>query len=248
MTNRTGDKKMKRITLEEFKKIAKNGKWKHEQAYEKIDDHEQTVERVDRNGELTEVETKYIFGWAEVVSTFEDIKITYKEGYNYTANHPESFSSGTEGQSEIWSIEGVEVEDDEEILEENYLGQLLPEKFYEVDYEADELEDFDDTEDLTGGEKDKELKKIKIDYQKDIVFYGSEPKEVESDEAGGRSATLKIFKLDDEKGYVCQEIQKTMHVNEENSYRGKFCKGIDEVKEFFGNDDLAKDLYYAADM
>ncbi len=64
------------------------------------------------NESLDLINVPHAWGWASITSILDGIKITYIEGFNYDECDPDSLSTGTEGQDEVWSVEGVVVVDE----------------------------------------------------------------------------------------------------------------------------------------
>lgn len=96
---------MKTITIEELKNIVENGTWNHAQEVEYIDSMIQADhEKEDRT---------YVCGSGTLTSRYGDIKVTHFEGYSYYSDEPDTFVANTEGLSEIWKIEGIQVIDHE---------------------------------------------------------------------------------------------------------------------------------------
>jgi len=127
---------MKTISIDEFKKLVARDDWRREL------DHEVTGRYCRENqkwsSELGEYELKYIphaFGWASKTSTLDDAKITYIEGFNYDIHDTDSFSAGTEGQDNVWSVDGVSVVDEfGDELSAHELADYLDTDFRSIDY------------------------------------------------------------------------------------------------------------------
>lgn len=132
----------KTLSISEFEALVAGGSWKRYQDHEGIDRIALTRERW--NGATEKLETVdviHVWGVASKVSEFEGIKITYTEGFNYDEHCPDSFTSGTEGQDDIWLVEGVIVVDSKgEELTAHELADYLDHDFSAIDYSVLEEE------------------------------------------------------------------------------------------------------------
>jgi len=128
---------MKTISIDEFKKLVARDDWRRELDHEVTDFYRRENQKW--SSELGEYELATIlcaFGWASKTSTLDDIKITYIEGFNYDIPAAEdTLSVGTEGQDDVWSVEGVSVIDEfGDELSAHELADYLDTDFRSIDY------------------------------------------------------------------------------------------------------------------
>lgn len=112
------------LTTDQFNAIINNGQWEHTQHLDIIE-----------NG----------LGQGVVVSVFEDITVTYRENIFWDDGDEDSLDVNTEGQSDVWVFEGVNVVENDNICTEEgreypdidlyaYLGLDIPGDFSDADY------------------------------------------------------------------------------------------------------------------
>lgn len=248
---------MKTITIPEFEILVASDNWDHDQAIEVNDRF------VNNNCEeaLNNIAIPTLCcGTAVKTSTLDEITITYVESFDYHEYQADTFSAGTEGLDNVWTIEGIIIVDEEGLEVDDWeLVEYLGDEFSAIDYSSLELElceviDIDIDID-TDGDRDMETFIIEIDNAPNIRFSGEEIASVESSGNSaistyfsgqeGRWTELVLYKTKGGK-FICHQIGHTNWAGERTRYSGKVCETIEEVKEFFGHRWLAKDLYYEA--
>jgi len=92
-----------------------------------------------------------------------------------------------------------------------------------------------------------EMKKfiLERDGGPDLMFFGDRVAQVVSNETAGRWLELNLFKSRGGK-FICQKIKKTQWEGEYDFFDVKVCKTETEVKEYFGQGRLSKELYNEA--
>lgn len=111
------------LTTDQFNAILNNGQWEHTQHLDIIE-----------NG----------LGQGVVVSVFEDITVTYRENIFWDDGDEDSLDVNTEGQSDVWVFEGVNVMVDSIFWIEN--GREYPDTEMDVYRHLDIPHDFSDTD------------------------------------------------------------------------------------------------------
>lgn len=251
---------MKKLTVDEFKALVMNDEWVRQHDHEIIDRIVQEREVYDNyTQEHSLIDVSHVYGWASKTSTLDGIKITYTEGFNYDECDPDSLSTGTEGQNDVWFVEGVVVVDEDgDELNAHELADYLDSDFSKIDYSVLEIEqvtDIDVDEDSDMGINNMETFTLEIDNAPSVRFTGemvasaasSDNQAMGSSYSGqtGRWTELALYKTKGGK-YICYQIGRTRWENERDRFSGKVCESLDEVKEFFGHRWLAKDLYAEA--
>ena len=246
---------MKTISISEFETLVARDDWQREQDHEIVDRHEfQDQKRHKENDSLEFIDVVHVWGLANKTSTLDGIKIIYTESFNYDEYEPDSFSSGTEGQDEVWRVEGVVVVDEDgDKLNSHELADYLNSDFSSIDYSVLEIEqvtDIDVDEDSV-----METFILELDNAPNIRFTGERVASAASSEnsgmgrrysgQAGRWTELKLYKTKGGK-FVCHEIGRTIWQGERDRFSGKVCETEEEVKEFFGYRWLAKELYSEA--
>ena len=243
---------MKTISIAEFETLVARNDWRREQDHEVVESMVREVEEWNSDDEYPErIEIPHAWGWAAIFSTLGDIKITYTEGFNYDEYQPDSLSTGTEGQDEVWTVEGVTVVDEYgDEFNAHELSEYLTFEFSDIDYsdlDIEETDDFDLDED-----SDMETFTIEIDNNPNLRFTGelvasvasSDNQAMGSSYSGdtGRWTELALYKTKGAK-FVCHQIGRTRWQGERDRFSGKVCETEAEVVEFFGHRWLAKELY-----
>jgi hypothetical protein len=245
---------MKTISISEFETLVARNDWQREQDHEVVECPTRQVEEWDEENEsLDLIDIPHVWGWASKTSILDGIKITYTEGFNYDKCDPDSLSTGTEGQDDVWSVEGVVVVDEYgDELNARELADYLGSDFSSIDYmlEIEQVTDIDVDED-----SDMETFTLEIDNAPSVRFTGelvasaasSDNQAMGSRYSGqtGRWTELALYKTIGGK-FICHQIGHTRWVGERTRYSGKVCESLDEVKQFFGHRWLAKELYYDA--
>lgn len=248
---------MKTISIAEFETLTARNDWQREQNIEVVDHLDRQVEEWDDENEsfdLTEI--PYVLGYASKTSTLDGIKITYEEGFSYDECDPCSLSAGTEGQDDVWSVEGVVVVDEDgDKLDAHELADYLDSDFSSIDYSVLDIEQITDID--VDEDSDMETFTLEIDNDPSIRFTGelvasaasSDNQAMGSSYSGqtGRWTELALYKTKGGK-YICHQIGRTRWQGERDRFSGKVCETLAEVKEFFGHRWLAKDLYAEASI
>lgn len=88
---------------------------------------------------------------------------------------------------------------------------------------------------------------LKIDNAPAIRFTGERVASARSAENLGCWAELALYQTKRGK-YICHSIMRTIWDGGSDQFDGKTCQTLEEVKEFFGHDRLAKELYSEASI
>ncbi|KKN14314.1 hypothetical protein LCGC14_0997360 [marine sediment metagenome] len=248
---------MKTISIDEFIILVKREDWNREQDYDVIDHVIHKTEQYDAESDYVElIDIQHVFGLATQTSILNGIKITYTESFNYDEYDADSLSVGTEGQDDIWTVEGVSViDEDGEALDVNELAHYLDSDFSSIDYsvlQIEEVTDIDVYEDT-----DMQTYTLEINNAPSIRFTGeligsaaSSPNHAMGDFYSGQTGRwteLDLYKTLAGK-FICHKVSRTQWANDHDYFYSKICETIEEVKQFFGHKWLAKDLYYDADI
>lgn len=245
---------MKKLTLDEFKALVMNDEWVRQHDHEIIDRIVRERDEQADNDDFLSTTYYHTFGWASVTSTLDGIVITYTEGFDYDDYQPETFSASTEGQSDVWKIEGcVVVDEDGDPIDADDLKDYLTDAFSATDYSNLQIDEVDDI-DLDEG-IDMETFTLLNDNEPNVRFTGelvartasSCDNAAGSNQSGqtGRWTELLLYKTVGGK-YICQQIGHTQWQNERTRYKTEVCDSIEQVIAFFGHRWLAKDLYAEA--
>lgn len=126
-------------SIAEFETLVANNHWQRKQDHEIVDYCSQLSPDHQR---LDPVDKVRVIGWASKTSTLDGITITYREGFSYDECDGESFTSGSEGQGEGWTIDGVSVidEDGDELNADDLAYFYLTSDFGSIDYSVLEIE------------------------------------------------------------------------------------------------------------
>lgn len=243
---------MKTISIAEFETLVARNDWQREQDHEVVERLDREVEEWDEETEsLDLIDIPHVWGWASKISTLGGIKITYTEGFNYDECEPDSLSTGTEGQDDVWSVEGIVVVDEEGgELNAHELADYLNSDFSSIDYSVLEIEQTTDID--VDKDCDMETFILEIDNAPNIRFTGellagassTDNQAMGSSYSGqtGRWTELAIYKTKGGK-YICHQVGRTRWQGERDRFSGKVCETLEEVIEFFGHRWLAKELY-----
>lgn len=240
------------MKISEFKTLIARNDWQREQ-------HHEVVERLDLIGIPHIGGRASVWGWASKTSTLDGIKITYTEGFNYDEGDPDSLSTETEEQDDVWStdlwsVEGVVVVDEDgDKLNAHELAEYLDSDFSKIDYSVLEIEQVTDID--VDEDSDMETFTLEIDNAPNIRFTGemlasafsSDNQAMGSSYSGqtGRWTELALYKTKGGK-FVCHQVGRTRWQGERDRFSGEVCETPEEVKEFFGHRWLAKELYSEA--
>ena len=248
---------MKTISIAEFKTLVARNDWQREQDHEVVERLDRQVEEWDEENEsLDLIDIPHVWGWAAKTSTLDGIKITYTEGFNYDECDPDSLSTGTEGQDDVWSVEGaVVVDEDGDELNAHELADYLDSDFSSIDYSVLEIEQVTDID--VDEDSDMETFTLEIDNAPSVRFTGelvasaasSDNQAMGSSYSGqtGRWTELALYKTKGGK-FICHQVGRTRWQGERDRFSGKVCETLAEVKEFFGHRWLAKKLYAEASI
>lgn len=246
---------MKTISIAEFETLVARNDWQREQDHEVVERLDRQVEEWDEENEsLDLIDIPHVWGWASKTSTLDGIKITYTEGFNYDECDLDSLSTGTEGQDDVWSVEGVVVVDEDgDELNAHELADYLDSDFSGIDYSVLGIEQVTDIDVDEGS--DMETFTLEIDNEPSVRFTGelvasaasSDNQAMGSSYSGqtGRWTELALYKTKGGK-FVCHQVGRTRWQGERDRFSGKVCETLAEVKEFFGHRWLAKELYAEA--
>lgn len=246
---------MKTISIAEFKTLVELTDWQREQDHEVVESIVRQVDVWDEENETHDLtDITHVWGWASLTSTANGVKITYTETFSYNEYDPESLTTGTEGLDKVWSIEGVVVVDEEGCeLDAHELADYLNDDFSSIDYSILEIEKTTDID--VDEDSDMETYTLEINNAPNIRFTGELVASVASTDdramgsrfsgQTGRWTVLALYKTKGGK-YVCHRIDRTRWQGERDRFSGKVCETLDEVKEFFGYNWLAKELYSEA--
>lgn len=246
---------MKTISIAEFGALVARNDWQREQDHEVVECLNRQVEEWDEENESFDlIDIPHVWGWASKISTLDGIKITYTEGFNYDECNPESLSTGTEGQDDVWSVKGVVVEDEDgDELNAHELADYLGSDFSDIDYSVLEIEKVTDID--VDEDSDVETFTIEIDNEPNIRFTGellagvasSDDRAYGSSYSGqtGRWTELALYQTKGGK-YVCHQVGRTRWQGERDRFSGQVCETLEEVKAFFAHRWLAKELYASA--
>lgn len=246
---------MRTISINEFEALIARNDWLREEDYEVVDRLNRQIERWDEeDGSLELVDIPHVWGCASKTSSIDSIKITYTEGFNYDECDPASLSTGTEGQDDVWSVEGVLViDEDGDALSEHELADYLSSDFSSIDYRVLNIERVIGVDVEEGSSV--ETFTLEIDNAPSIRFTGElMARAASSDNRArtnrysgqtGRWTELAIYKTKGGK-FVCHQVGRTRWDGERDRFSGKVCQTPEEVTGFFGYRWLAKELYLEA--
>jgi len=249
------------ISIAEFKTLVARNDWQREQDHEVVARLDlQVAEWDDETESLDLIEIPYVWGWASKTSTLDGIKIgikiTYTAGFSYDDYDPESLYTGTEGQDEVWSVEGVlVVDEDGDELTAHELDDYLGADFSSIDYSVLDISQVTDID--VDEESPMETFTLDIDNAPSVRFTGelvasaasSDNQAIGSGYSGqtGRWTELALYKTKGGK-IICHQVGRTRWQGERDRFSGKVCETLAEVKEFFGHRWLAKELYAEASI
>ena len=137
---------MTTISIAEFETLVARNDWQREQDHDVIERLNRQVEEWDEETESIDlIDIPHAWGWASKTSSLDGIKITYTETFSYDECDPDSLSTGTEGQDEVWAVEGVVVVNkDGDKLNVYELTDYLDSDFSSIDYSVLEIEQITD--------------------------------------------------------------------------------------------------------
>lgn len=251
----------KQITISELETLLNNGLWSFDTLIEYSEQNliVDQIEEFDEDGELNSTDVFGGYGFAVVTATQDGITLKYEESFNYRDNDVDSLTTGTEGQNTVWTIEGVDIvdEDGDSVSATVAMGELwddTPDDFTSPDYSSVKS-DLSTTTDIDIDEDSSmETITITVDNAPDIRFTGEQLASVQSsanNAAGnysgstGRWTELALYKTAGGK-FICHEIGRTQWQGEQDRFKAAVCENHGQVQEFFGHRWLAKELYAEA--
>lgn len=245
---------MNTITVTEFEALVERKDWQREQQCEVVErTTRQKEEWSDAEEDIVQVDIPHVWGVAWKVSSLDGVTITFNEGFNYDDFEPDSLCTGVEGMDDVWTVEGVTVVDEDgDELTASDLCAYLGSDFSDIDYSVLEIEQEDSVD--VCEDSDLETFTIEVNNAPDIRFTGERLAHVASSDdvqgvggsvQAGRWMEHSLYRTVGGK-YVCHSVERTRWRGEEDCFRGKVCETLDEVKEFFGKDWLAEELYAEA--
>ena len=246
---------MRQISFEEFKQMLARGDWNQSQFHEVMDEfkHHRTTWDVQKQV-YRDVVIPRVLGWASKVSELEGIEVTYSEYFGYDDHDPASLTTTTDGIGDVWVLKGASIIDENgSEMDINELAPKLPCAFSDVDYSKLIIEQVTDID--VDENSEVATYKLKVDNAPSLLFTGqclasvasSDNQAAGLDYSGqrGRCRSYGLYKTQGGK-YICRRIDCTARDDERDCYSAKVCDTLDQVKDFFGYDWLAKDLYEEA--
>lgn len=191
-------------------------------------------------------------GWATVSSFRDGVSIIYKEKYSHVGFDELSLSTSTDGNFNVWTIEGVAVVDEAGARVSNgKLGELLADEFSFIDYYQLGLSVVEDVD-----------PKVKSLEQGTMIFHNrcnarftgnliagnaSSPNRKDPNFSGVAGSWYEN-KLYITRGgrYVCSQLWTSLNPETDDICLGAVCDTIGEVAEFFGQHPLSHKLYQQA--
>ena len=248
---------MKTISINEFETLVARNGWHRDQDHEVVEYLDRQVSEWDEETESVDLtDIPFVWGWASKTSTLDGIEITYTAGFIYDDCDPESLSTGTEEQDDVWTVDGVRVVDEYgDELEAHELGYYLGADYSSIDYSVMEIEQVTDID--VDEDSNMETFTLEIDNAPSVRFTGelvasaasSDDQAIGSSYSGqtGRWTELALYKTKGGK-FICHQVGRTRWQGERDRFSGKVCETLAEVKEFFGHRWLAKELYAEASI
>ena len=241
---------MKTISINDFETLVARNDWHRDQEHEVVEYLDRQVSEWDEETESVDLtDIPFVWGWASKTSTLDGIEITYTAGFSYDDCDPESLSTGTEGQDDVWTVDGVRVVDEYgDELTADELGYYLGADFSSIDYSAldiDQVTDIDVSDD-----SNRDTFTLEIDNAPNWRLTGelvasttttsTDGRAVGSNYSGqkGRWTELALYKTKGGK-LICHQVDRTRWQGERDRFRGKVCETLEDVKEFFGHRWLA---------
>lgn len=188
----------------------------------------------------------------------DDIQIVFSwiaTGGQDTYQDAHDFGIEIEPDSEFVVTGIMLVDEDGDAIDGWQLSHIFREKFQGEEWElfVGHLLPIIETNDIDTDEaSDMETVTLEIDNEPSIRFTGerigaassSDNQAMGSSYSGqvGRWTELELYKTKGGK-YICHQVGYTRWQGERHRYSGKVCETLEEVKAFFGNRWLAKELY-----
>ena len=242
---------MRKLSIEDFKSIMLAGVWSHDVNVETVDTqhHEEHIYTTD--GDIAETRhSEYVHGYGNVVSTCEDITLTYEEQWSFTKYDKDSFDA----DDGCWTLDGAVVvdEDGDEVAIDWVIEDTddLDYDFTYIDYSELEITETKDI-DVQASDVDRTMT-IECDNGPTIRFTGDRIAAAASSDnnASGSSYSgstglwteLSLYKTDKD-NYICHKVERTRWQGSKDYSSLEICDSLEAVIQFFGHDWLAKDLY-----
>ena len=250
-------KTMKTISIADFKTLVARNDWQREQDHDVVECLDRQASEWDEETESVDlIDIPFAWGWASKTSTLDGIEITYTEGFSYDECDPESLSTGTAGQDDVWTVEGVlVVDEDGDELTAHEVGYYLGADYSSIDYSVLDIAQVTDID--VDEDSKMDTFTLKIDNAPNVRFTGelvasttsSDDQAIGSNYSGqkGRWTELALYKTKGGK-LICHQVGRTRWQGERDRFSGKVCETLAEVKEFFGHRWLAKELYAKASI
>ena len=237
------------MSIAEFKAFVERDDWVHEQSVDIIEETTRDIKKWDQDSERYEdVPIPHVWGAGVITSTLDGVTITYAEYFSYDEYEPDTLETTTDGPEAGWTIEGLTIldEDGDEMDADEYLStDYLSDDFHKIDYSDLEIEKVIDID--LDKESEMETFTIKIDNAPSIRFTGELVASASSDHGGhpGGWEELSLYKTVKGK-FICQHAYRTRYEDSTDDFSGAVCETLDEVKKFFGQSNLAKEIYEEA--
>jgi len=121
---------MQIISFSEFQDLVATGKWRH---YYEI--NISGVTPIIRTVDGVDVATRLVYGEGRMVSTLENITITYHEDFEYDENDENSFDSHSNNIKEVVSIKGLLIHDEQgKVMDGHEIEDCLTCSFNSINY------------------------------------------------------------------------------------------------------------------
>ena len=244
---------MQTISIKDFANLAETANWNVDETFRDVHWEKVPKRTVMGDDDWICQDATHVFGVAKKIISYKGIEVIYTEEYNYIKHVVDSYSSGTEGQEKVWDIKGVRVVDENgEQMSAEEVTKYLPGYFSEIDYTVNEYYD-PEYLDYDHVDEGKEFV-FERDYQPHLCFTGEliassktsgDPLSLNYKGKRGRWKELELYKTKADR-FVCRTIYRTIWLGGEDCALVKVCDTFAEVKEFFGDDDLAKEIYESA--
>lgn len=238
---------MKFMPLDEFKNMLSRKDWVNEQTFHQGETSEREIDQWDEtSGTFEKVIVPFVGGYCCRVSTLGGIQITYNESFEYDLFQSNSLSTSSEGLDEVWKIDGVSVINEHGLPFGEYdIEDLIPSEFSRVDYSELEIDQVVNVDSVSC--QGEEVWTVHNDYGPSLKFVGEILVNVSNDinrftDELGRKFRLTLYQSQSGK-YVCERIGFARWAEESDFHQAKVCASTVEVKEFFGDNPLAKTLY-----
>lgn len=236
---------MDKLSIDAFKTLIEDiDSWTFEQSYP-------VNESLEKNASNYEDGIKYItsyIGTATITADYQQkYQIEYTHEYVYDECEPDTFDSYEADEPLAWSGFCVVDEDGDELDSHDITG-LLSGFFTEFNHSElidDICPTIDVDTDTDTGKETMEQFIIRSDNEPDLRFTGevvAHASSYSSTNSKGRWTDLCLYKTKGGK-YVCESIGRTQWQGEKVKFKAYVAQNFEEIKEFFGQGWLAKELY-----